>query len=32
VLADDLKVVATVEGENAVEFDNAVVKLSVAKL
>jgi isoleucyl-tRNA synthetase len=32
VLADDLKVVATVEGENAVEFDNAAVKLSVAKL
>jgi isoleucyl-tRNA synthetase len=32
VLADDLKVVATVEGENAVEFDNAVVKLSVTKL
>ena len=32
VLADDLKVVSTVEGENAVEFDNAVVKLSVTKL
>ena len=32
VLADDLKVDSTVEGENAVEFDNAVVKLSVTKL
>ena len=32
VLADGLKVVSTVEGENAVEFDNAVVKLSVTKL
>ncbi|MBR5593532.1 MAG: isoleucine--tRNA ligase [Bacteroidaceae bacterium] len=32
VLADELKICDSVEGDNAVELDNAVVKLSVRKL
>ena len=32
VLADELKISDNVEGDNVVELDNAVVKLSVRKL
>jgi hypothetical protein len=32
VLADELKISDSIDGDNVVELDNAVVKLSVKKL